>query len=184
MIDAKDPLRQLIDVVVYAPIGLILVAQKELPNLAASGRLRVDNQIRLARFIGKMAVKRGREELQRRLDAAESARNQLSSVIDADSVETGSGTTGPVNEGVVEPPPSPRPAPSLPEAVFGAVAEVAEPQTDHALPIDGYDSLAASQVVVRLKTLTSDELDEIRRHETTHRARRTILGKISQLQAR
>jgi hypothetical protein len=51
------------------------------------------------------------------------------------------------------------------------------------LPIEGYDSLAASQVVLRLGSLTDVELRTIEQYETSHRARRTVLGKISQLQA-
>ena len=190
MADVKDPLHQLIDMAVYAPIGLFLLAQKELPNLISSGRTRVTDQITLARFIGKMAVKRGRQELQRRLDAAEAARSgpPLQSIVDASSVEVDprrvpkfvavDAIAGDLGE---------QPMPSgltLPEAIIAAVAEAPEMDADAALPIDGYDSLAASQVVVRLTTLTAAELDQVREHEETHRARRTILGKISQLRAR
>jgi hypothetical protein len=53
-----------------------------------------------------------------------------------------------------------------------------------ALPIDQYESLAASQVVARLTSLTPAELDVVRRFEAGHRARRTVLGKIDQLLAR
>ena len=53
-----------------------------------------------------------------------------------------------------------------------------------ALPIDQYESLAASQVVARLPSLTTGELDVVRRFEAGHRARRTVLGKIDQLLAR
>jgi hypothetical protein len=52
--------------------------------------------------------------------------------------------------------------------------------TDH-LPIDEYESLAASQVVARLPTLTEDELAAVRAFEAAHRGRRTILGRIDQL---
>jgi hypothetical protein len=52
--------------------------------------------------------------------------------------------------------------------------------TDH-LPIDEYESLAASQVVARLPTLTDDELAAVRSFEAAHRGRRTILGRIDQL---
>jgi hypothetical protein len=50
-----------------------------------------------------------------------------------------------------------------------------------ALPIPDYDELSASQVVERLEGLDRDSLDAIRRYETEHRGRNTILGKIAQL---
>lgn len=52
-----------------------------------------------------------------------------------------------------------------------------------ALPIDQYESLAASHVVARLESLTPDELRTVRSFETSHRGRRTVLGKIDQLLA-
>ena len=51
------------------------------------------------------------------------------------------------------------------------------------LPIAGYDQLAASQVIARLPGLSPSELDRIEAHEAAHRHRRTVLAKISQLQA-
>ena len=45
-----------------------------------------------------------------------------------------------------------------------------------------YDSLAASQVVPRLAGLTADELEAVRAYEAADRARRTILGRVAQLQ--
>ncbi len=50
-----------------------------------------------------------------------------------------------------------------------------------ALPIPDYDELSASQVVERLDGLDRESLDAIRRYETDHRGRNTILGKIAQL---
>jgi hypothetical protein len=65
-----------------------------------------------------------------------------------------------------------------------SVAEVSW-QTDvpasEALPIPDYDELSASQVVERLEGLDHESLDAIRRYETEHRGRNTILGKIAQL---
>ena len=49
------------------------------------------------------------------------------------------------------------------------------------LPIDEYESLAASHVVDRLGNLNPAELREVRRFEVAHRARRTVLGRIDQL---
>lgn len=55
--------------------------------------------------------------------------------------------------------------------------------TDTRLPIEDYESLAASQVVDRLPTLTPAELEEVRAFEAAHRGRRTVLGRIEQLLA-
>ncbi len=50
------------------------------------------------------------------------------------------------------------------------------------LAIADYDSLAASQVIPRLPGLDADELADVGRYETTNRHRKTILGKIAQIQ--
>ena len=49
------------------------------------------------------------------------------------------------------------------------------------LPLEDYESLAASHVVARLARLSRGDLAKIREFEETHRGRRTILGKIEQL---
>ena len=175
-----DPVRQLIDLMVYAPIGLLTVAQRELPQLIATGKTRVDNQLTVAKFIGKMAVAQGRKELQRRLDEAERARRQPAPIDVAEVTELIHVT--PLVDEVAEAVSTD----SLPEAIIELVAEsplLAGPSTDE-LPIEGYDSLAASQVVGRLGSLTDGELALIEAYESTHRSRRTILGKINQLRAR
>ncbi len=51
------------------------------------------------------------------------------------------------------------------------------------LAIPDYDSLAASQVLPRLRGLTNDELEAIRAYEAANRNRRTILGRLTQLLA-
>ena len=58
-----------------------------------------------------------------------------------------------------------------------------EPAPSADLAIPDYDGLAASQVLPRLDGLSPDELEAVRQHEAAHRARRTILGRIAQLQA-
>lgn len=74
-----------------------------------------------------------------------------------------------------------RPAPS-PVADTPPVADAdrSETSADH-LPLEDYESLAASHVVARLVRLSADELAEIREFEEANRGRRTILGKIEQL---
>jgi len=76
-------------------------------------------------------------------------------------------------------PPASGPAPQSPApAPEPAAADV--PSVD-ALPIPDYDELSASQVVERLEGLDRDSLEAVRRYESEHRGRNTILGKIAQL---
>ncbi|UDY36375.1 hypothetical protein [Dermatobacter hominis] len=51
------------------------------------------------------------------------------------------------------------------------------------LAIPDYDSLAASQVVPRLASLSVDELSDVEAYEQAHRARQTILNRVRQLQS-
>lgn len=157
MSDGKAPLSHVLDVVLYAPIGLFTLAQRELPELIASGKTRVDNQITLAKFIGKMAVRQGTNEFKRRMQNAQDARS-------AESIEL----------------------PPVTLVAISASSAQSVPRTATAtdLPIEGYDSLAASHVVQRLSSLDGFELEAIRQYEESNRTRRTILGKIAQLQAR
>jgi hypothetical protein len=66
---------------------------------------------------------------------------------------------------------------------MGASMDVAASPQRHELPIPAYDTLAASQVVERLASLTPVELEAVRKHESATRRRRTVLHRISQLNA-
>jgi hypothetical protein len=70
--------------------------------------------------------------------------------------------------------------PSVPSVPSAASAPSETPAVD-SLPIPDYDELSASQVVERLAGLDPSSLDAIRRYESAHRGRNTILGKIAQL---
>ncbi len=51
------------------------------------------------------------------------------------------------------------------------------------LAVPDYDSLAASQVVPRLATLSPQELTAVAQYERAHRGRQTILNRVAQLVA-
>jgi hypothetical protein len=55
--------------------------------------------------------------------------------------------------------------------------------TDDDLPIEGYDHLAASQVVDRLDHLTPRERELVATYERAHRHRQSVLAKVAHLQA-
>lgn len=58
----------------------------------------------------------------------------------------------------------------------------AVPEADE-LPITDYDSLAASQVVPRLATMSRPDLELVGAYERSHRNRQTILHRVAQLLA-
>ncbi len=68
--------------------------------------------------------------------------------------------------------------PTSPAQVAGPAASTV---LEADLPIQDYDSLAASQVVPRLATLDADELRAVQRYEADNRHRQTILNRVSQL---
>ena len=71
------------------------------------------------------------------------------------------------------------------EVLDTADPDPAPPETISAdeLPIEGYDDLAARQVVDRLDDLEPADLARIETYEREHRNRSTVLGKISILNA-
>lgn len=185
--DVRPP--SLLDVVCFAPLGLAQVASEELPKLVRQRRQAVENRIQLARWIGQIAVQQAEREVRKRWAAAHPAPpiepEAASSGID-EVVSVGWSPAAPplVEEAPPDVPtaaPADGPAPLPTEVPTDApVGDV--PSADE-LPIAGYESLAAQQVVHRLATLTDAERASIRRFETAHRHRRTILAKLDQLQA-
>jgi len=71
-------------------------------------------------------------------------------------------------------------------AAVGALHDADPPPADvpaDALAIEGYDYLAASQVIDRLSALTGPELAMVADYERGHRRRQIVLGRIAQLRA-
>jgi phage I-like protein len=156
----RPPIERLLDLALYAPIGMYTALKEELPAFTKQGRQVVENRVMLARFIGQMAVQQGRREVDKRLAARRPPAS--SAVVDTVAHE----------------------ATSAPTDVAATVASVAADEVPSAdsLAISGYESLPAVNVVQRLATLTADEIEQIRRFEVANRGRRTILAKIDVLQ--
>ena len=173
---AEPAIERLLDLAVYAPVGVFVTLRDDLPKHIRQGRQALENRVQLARFIGQLAVQQGRKEIAKRLDEAarQRASATTSAPVEVDAVEV-DGTA----------PAEPDEAPAVP-LIQTATPEVPEPSVTPldatALPIAEYQSLAAIHVVQRLATLGPDELEQIRRFEVAHRGRRTILAKIAQLQ--
>ena len=160
--DEPEPGRGPLDVLLFAPVGVVLTVVEDLPGLIAKGRKKVDQEMGNARTVGAFVVRFGQKDLTRRVgqlfgqDAP--VRPSPVGATDDDPV----GASGPP---AATPKPVPDPADSaVVEQIFA-----------------GYDTLSASQVVRRLESLGADHLRAVHRYEASHRNRRTILNRTQQL---
>ena len=147
MISQRPLIEKVLDIAVYAPVGLAVQLRSDLDTFVTSGRIRVSERVQVARWIGEMTVTFGRRELEKRLASAS---------VKSDVAPTPTGDRAVIPLAAVE-------------------APVLE------LPFDGYQSLAAAQVVQLLSRLPDRELATIRAYESANRKRRTILAKLDQL---
>lgn len=174
----RSPLQLAADLLVYAPMGFAAVARDLLPTLAERGRSEVASQVSLARIVGQLVVRQGQDELGR---AVGGARQQVGALVEQ-FVRTFTGDTPDDEAAPMATDLAPEPEAGTRNAPDGEGKGSDERPMAAALPIPDYDSLAASQVIPRLAALAPDELEAVRRYEAATRARRTILGRIAQLQ--
>ncbi len=172
MSDDKSPLDVLLDLMVFGPIGFAADAHRLVPELAAKGRETVDAEVRLARMVGQFAVQRGQRE-------AAKIVGRLRPPSPAPTPPRAS-APDPTANGEVVAEPLDEVIPVRVEASTASAPAVVRPD----LAIADYDSLAASQVLPLLDNLSPSELEAVQAHESTHRKRKTILGRIAQIQSR
>lgn len=155
----------------------LLVVLSEVPRLAgrlaatlpgrfAGVRADAERRVRVAHWVGEMAVTYGRAEVIKRLGSLTSPSGQSSADTTPTTHRSPRGETGGSVTGV-----------------RAAQAEQVAGGPLPPLPFDGYDSLPASQIVDLLPRLPAVELQLVRDYETAHRRRRTVLGRIEQLLA-
>jgi len=174
----------LVDLTVYAPVGLALTAAEELPELIAKGRARVDPQLGAARLVGRFVVAEGRRRVITYCGFG-------SAGVRTPPAGRSTPEAGPTPEGGA-PEADTSSEPSAPARAGRAKKAAGRSSTRPAatddvpdvgsLAIPGYDSLSASQVVQRLAGLSPSELAAVGRYETATRGRRTILARVAQLQ--
>ena len=151
----KSPVGAVLDVFVFAPLGFALDARELVPKLAERGR----NQFALLKVVGQFVINKGRADADSKLKPKPPA-----------------STVTPPASAAARTPPVTRPR--------TAATAASSTTTAAALPINNYDTLSASQIVPRLAGLRPEELARVGSYENAHRRRRTILGRIAQLQGR
>ncbi len=155
--DAQNPADQILELLVYAPVGLALEAVDNFPKFVERGR----SQVTIGRFLARTAAKRGGATVEA---AAERVVNDAAQVVvDLFGIDLRPDGAAPAEAAVTQ------------DDVDEAMAEHDE------LPIDEYDSQAAAQIIKLLPQLDDEELQVIADHESANRGRVTILRKIDQL---
>jgi hypothetical protein len=181
-----SPIDAALDLLVYAPVGLALTLGEEVPKLAAKGRARLQAPLGTALVLGRFAAAQGRKEMDRRWAAGGPSPSAASSRVaspDDTSPDHGSPASPPPSSASVDVTVTPEVVrEQAPIAPPGPAADNAPDAASLGIP--GYDSLSASQVVQRLAGLSGLELEAVGAYEATHRGRRTILTRVTQLQAR
>lgn len=151
----EETLRQVVDTVTAVPCELVRRTRDAAGRAAERVSETVTTSIGLARSVGELAF--------------------------GSLVGTGRPGSAPTSSrppsALPSRPASPRSAADTAPSVS---AERSDSSADH-LPLEDYESLAASHVVARLGRLSAGELVQIREFEEANRGRRTILGKIEQL---
>ena len=160
------------------------------PPMPPEVRRRIDESVGMARVVAEGGFGVARDVAGSGIgvarDVAGSALSQLLALRANGAAVTEAEPTTARTPPVPAPESAPAPAPPAPVASTtpsvppDAAWKVDVPAAE-ALPIPDYDELSASQVVERLDGLDGESLDAIRRYETDHRGRNTILGKIAQL---
>ena len=161
--DERRPIDQLVDLFVYAPVGLAYEYHDVLPKLIKRGK----SQVQIAKFLGMMAAKQGQKTVEGRIE----------DVLDVASSSVAQGITD-VGARVGLAPDVNQTRPRTIETSVGDGEQVID---DRPLPIAGYDDLTAKQIVALLGDLEPGQRDRIGSYESAHRARKTVMAKLVSL---
>ena len=154
--DDSNPADQLVDLLIYAPVGLALEAVDNLPKYIQRGK----SQVTLGRFVARAAAKKGTSTIESLGERVVQEAGQV--IVDLFGIDLSPRPdTGDGDEDVPRPPSS--------------------PSASSTLPIAEYDSQAAAQIITLLTQLSEEEREVIAAHERLGRNRVTILRKIEQL---
>ncbi len=171
----SSPVEQLVELFVYAPVGLLYEYDKVLPQLVRRGK----SQVQLAKVLGQMAAKQGQNQfpgpLGELIGGAATLLGQATASPPSAPPETKVARAATARRGS---PPSSRLQPDV--EVEPAEAEPTA-EVDEQLPIVGYDDLRAREIIPLLADLTPTQRERIGDHERANRQRKTVLAKLDSL---
>jgi hypothetical protein len=159
---AVDPVEQLLNLFLYAPIGLLSKGSEALPELVERGRTQASN----ARVIGQFALGATNAKARKSLSDAEAHFQEFLRIVGE----------------------SARPSSKASESSSSSSSTkkaTAEASVNHGVEdlIKDYDNLTAAQILPFLAPLGAEQLDRIETYEQSQRARKTVLNRLRQLRS-
>jgi len=176
----SSPLEQLLELFVYAPIGLVYEREDVLPKLVRRGK----SQVKLAKVLGQMAAKQGQDQAGGGVGAAlgllATAVTEFGAAVGlappagerSQSATVGKAAKADAAADAIE--------------VDLAAEQPNKPAEDlddaqRPLPIAKYDQLTARELIPLLGDLTPKQRDRVRAFEEVNRNRKTVLAKLALL---
>lgn len=168
---SKSTWREVFETGLYATAGLVSELQDAFPRVVEKGRSSLEPKLTVARFVGQFAFGNAEKEFKRRSESAFGQASEFISLLfgpdsDKSSKEpedsNSTKTNSPGSRRVTKPVSRPRSASSQ-----GAKAG--------SLPLTGYTTLSAQQVIARLDSLSASELRKVHGYESLHRKRASVL---------
>jgi hypothetical protein len=171
---AKPTLTQLMETGLFGIAGVVAELKESFPKLVEKGRSSLEPKLGMAKFVGQFAVTRFENELQKRTDTTVDQVTDFVTLLFGQSKDNGqtqsyedrSDTSA---EGERLTPGNAR------SNGFGGVKGI---DADN-LPIVGYRTLSAQQIIARLNSLNASELDQVEQYELIHRNRASILKSVA-----
>jgi len=186
--DDRTPIDDLVDLFLYAPVGLLYEYEEVIPKLVRRGK----SQVQLARVLGTMAVKgQGPVPANMMVEAVASmVVSRLGEIGESLGLTPQQAEEAPGSTTETKPADASTGATAAPVDERAAVSrdtgdrvEAEIDVDDVPLPIASYDTLTAREIIGLLDELDAGQLARIRAHEEDNRARKTVLGKLDRLSA-
>ncbi len=168
----RDAQRAAVDLLVFAPIGFVKRARSLLPDLIREGRATAASARMIGKFVTPIARQQGTKLVKAKV--AELSRS---------ASPTRSSSAPPASKSTDERPddassPKPKVARKRPPVRGESSPKGSSVRQE---PFSGYDHLGSAAVVARLGELSKAQRAAVRAYETSNRNRRTVLGRLDQL---
>ena len=159
---AVDPVEQLLNLFLYAPIGLFSKGSEAFPELVERGRTQASN----ARVIGQFALGATNAKARKSLSDAEAHFQEFLRIVGESARPSSTASESSSSSSSVE-------------------KATAEASGNHGVEdlIENYDNLTAAQILPLLAPLGAEQLDRIETYEQSQRARKTVLNRLRQLRS-